>query len=159
MEGRSLALKESGRALTVETEQCPHLVALSTHDALATGIVLYYLHEGLTVFGLPNSNPLPDIEIAGDGVVENHCAISYDGKEVVKLIPQSGTCLINGKPATGETELVQGQLLQLGEANVFRVNNPAQALKLKKLRLESGALPQASGSGFSIVSSPQVNSQ
>ena len=52
LEGRSLALKESGRALTVETQQCPHLVALSVDDPLATGVVLYYLNEGTTLLGL-----------------------------------------------------------------------------------------------------------
>ena len=126
MEGRSLALHESGRALTVATEQCPHLVALSTQDALATGIVLYYLHTGTTVLGIPNSSPIPDIEISGEGVTGNHCSIEYDGGEVVQLIPGGGECLVNGKVVTAAVELVQGQMLQLGTNNVFRFNNPAQ---------------------------------
>lgn len=126
MEGRSLALKESGRALTVETEQCPHLVALSLQDELATGIVLYYLHSGSSVLGLPNSSPLPDIEITGDGVTENHCVIDYDGEENVTLVPKNGRCVVNGKVVTEPTPLVQGQMLQLGDSNVFRFNNPQQ---------------------------------
>ena len=126
LEGRSLALRESGRALTVETEQCPHLVALSVDDPLATGIVLYYLHEGTTLLGLPNTTPLPDIELTGEGVTDSHCAIECDGGEHVLLRPLKGQCIVNGKLVVGEAELMQGQTLQLGQNNLFRFNHPIQ---------------------------------
>eukprot|EP00911_Craspedida_sp_UC1_P000548 UC1_evm1s420 len=50
MEERALALKEDGRAITVASEQ-PHLLALNLEDASVTGVVMYYLHEGLTTIG------------------------------------------------------------------------------------------------------------
>lgn len=110
----------------METQQCPHLVALSVDDPLATGILLYYLNPGSTVLGRANSNPLPDIELSGSGVADTHCTVEFDGLEKVTLLPAQGQCLINGRLATGEVELMQGQTLQLGENNIFRFNHPAQ---------------------------------
>ena len=59
-------------------------MALSTADILATGIVIYYLNNGVTLLGLSSSagdTPIPDIEVSGEGVVANHCSLQYDGEE------------------------------------------------------------------------------
>jgi kinesin family protein 16B len=50
MEDRALDLKSSGAAVHIESQR-PHLVSLNLDDPLATGVVLYYLHEGFTTLG------------------------------------------------------------------------------------------------------------
>jgi hypothetical protein len=128
MDSRKLALKEEGRALTVETEQCPHLISLSCDDPLATGIVIYSLHKGATVLGRAGADPPPDIALAGDGVSAVHCTIDYDEQDVVRLLPGEGEALVQGRLVSESVVLHQGQTIQLGEDNLFRFIHPAEVI-------------------------------
>eukprot|EP00051_Salpingoeca_urceolata_P028066 m.484753 g.484753 ORF g.484753 m.484753 type:complete len:1036 (+) comp23533_c0_seq1:198-3305(+) len=172
LEDRGLEVKESGRGLVVGSE-LPHLVSLSLDDPLATGIVIFHLHEGKTTVGKANEGgapaeveaadaqddaegsraetpapaPGPDIELQGVGVQENHCVLEFDGSELVTLHASCDHCYINGKKVEKDTsvELMTGTTLQFGGGNIFRFNNPAQAAKLRELRKQ--------GSDFSLSES------
>ena len=127
MDSRALALKETGRAITVESEQ-PHLVSLNLDDPLATGIVMYYIHDGANTIGLDGHEPAQDIVITGRGVHPAHCSITFDGDEEVLVAPVTEECIVvvNGHRVSEATALHQGSTVQLGHGNIFRFNNPKQ---------------------------------
>ncbi len=58
------------------------------------------------------------------------------------LIPRNGSCLVAGREIADPMELMQGQLLQFGEDNLFRFNNPAQVVILHCTALSSGIKAQ-----------------
>jgi hypothetical protein len=139
LDDRSLALREAGRAVHVETEE-PHLVSLNLDDPLATGVVLYYLHQGKTTVGrkaeeAPEGQgegeeaaaaPL-DIAIEGSGILSLHCTIEYDGKELVTLAPHpEARILVNGVLVSEPVTLHQGNTVHLGAHTLFRFNHPLE---------------------------------
>lgn len=136
MEDRGLAFREAGRALTVESE-LPHFVSLNLDDPLATGIVLYYIHDGTTTVGrkdVPDSEP--DIALEGNDVLDQHCILEYDPEEenVVLQCCGDATVLVDGVPVEDKMTLKQGVTVQLGQDTMLRFNHPAQAVKLRRER-------------------------
>lgn len=148
LENRGMALKNEGRAVAIESEQ-PHFVSLNLDDPLATGIVLYYIHEGATTIGRQGLDPEPDIALTHDDVQDLHCLVDYDGVEKVTLEPKNGSMvLINGVREEGVVELHQGTTVQLGESTMFRFNHPVEATRLREARAAGGA-----GAGHDSVKS------
>jgi kinesin family protein 16B len=131
LEDRGMALKNEGRAVAIESEQ-PHFVSLNLDDPLATGIVLYYVHEGATTIGRQGLDPEPDIALTHADVQDLHCVVDYDGQEKVILEPKNGSMvLVNGVRVEEATELHQGATVQLGDNTMFRFNHPVEATRLR----------------------------
>lgn len=144
LEDRKMALKHEGRAVAIESEQ-PHFVSLNFDDPLATGIVLYYVHEGATTIGREGMDPEPDIPLSHADVQDLHCTVNYDGDAVVSLTPMNGAMvLVNGVSVEEATELHQGSTVQLGENTMFRFNHPVEAARLREERA-AGADGSSSG--------------
>jgi kinesin family protein 16B len=128
MEDRSLALKESGRTVTVESEQ-PHFVSLNLDDPLSTGIVLYYLHEGSNSLGRGGEDVEVDIPLATapEDILPIHCVVEFDGHENVMLhVAEGAFVLVNGASVTDCAELHQGFTVQMGNSAMFRFNHPVE---------------------------------
>eukprot|EP00040_Diaphanoeca_grandis_P032706 m.198902 g.198902 ORF g.198902 m.198902 type:complete len:1075 (-) comp32712_c0_seq1:40-3264(-) len=134
MEERALDVKESGKALTIDSQR-PHLVSLNLDDPLATGVTLYYLEEGVTLLGkagtVNNMGSPADINLSGEDSAANHCEIHNEGDETVILTPVDGACMVNGTTITEPTEISQGNTIVLGRDNIFRFNHPKHATRLR----------------------------
>ena len=65
--------------------QTPHLVNLNEDSSLSE-CLLYYIKEGLTRVGSPESNLPQDIQLVGAHIKSEHC-IFENSDGVVKLIP------------------------------------------------------------------------
>ena len=65
--------------------QTPHLVNLNEDSSLSE-CLLYYIKEGLTRVGSPESNLPQDIQLVGAHIKSEHC-IFENSNGVVKLIP------------------------------------------------------------------------
>ena len=50
------------------------------------------------------------------------------------LHPIAELCYVNGEEMEDSINLKHGDLIQLGEENLFRFNHPTEALRLKKLK-------------------------
>ena len=129
---------EAGRALTVESE-LPHFVSLNLDDPLATGIVLYYIHDGSNTIGHKHADPEPDISLDRPDVLDHHCTVVYandDGDERVLLRREADAIvLVDGVAVEEEeVELKQGNTMQLGTDTLLRFNHPAQAARLREQR-------------------------
>ena len=93
----------------------------------------------------PTFSGCPDITLWGDGVAVKHCKLEYLlSEDVVTLIPGDGICYINGQVVETATALAQGNMVQLGEENVFRFNHPTQAAKMR-MQAALGLSSSASG--------------
>jgi len=135
MEERTLDLKESGKALTIDSAM-PHLVSLNLDDPLATGVTLYYLEEGTTLLGkagtVNNMGSPADINLSGPNAEPNHCEIHNENDETVILTPMDGPCMVNGVTITEATEITQGNTIVMGRDNIFRFNHPKSASKMRE---------------------------
>ncbi|XP_060938499.1 stAR-related lipid transfer protein 9 isoform X2 [Limanda limanda] len=110
----------------------PHLVTLD-RDVLSTGVVIYYLREGVTHMGPQNQCEEPQIVLQGGA----SCEIENRGG-VVTLRPLSGCCcLLDDTEITEPCRLAQGMVITLGGVHRFRFNHPAEAAVLRERRRAS----------------------
>ncbi|XP_069117380.1 kinesin-like protein KIF16B isoform X2 [Argopecten irradians] len=130
LQDQTLAIRKEGLGVVLDST-LPHLIGIDD-DILSTGIMLYHLKEGSTIVGRPDSEEMPDIEIAGIDVEENHCEIVHKNGEVTLYPLQGAMCSINGTAVTEPVKLTQGAVILLGRTNMFRFNHPAEAAKMKQ---------------------------
>ncbi|CAI4224627.1 unnamed protein product [Auanema sp. JU1783] len=122
-----LATAEDGTTLGVfSPKKLPHLVNLN-EDPLMSECLLYYLKEGVTKVGNPETDRRPDILLSGEAILTHHCDfINEDG--CVNLVPKkNAACYVNGRPITEATVLHTGSRVILGKHHVFRYNDPQEA--------------------------------
>ena len=106
-------------------------------DATLSECLLYYIKEGVTKVGSPDSNQLQDIQLVGAHIQSEHCHFE-NSSGVVKLIPKSGAiCFVNGKKIEVPITLRTGSRVILGKNHVFRFNHPEQARELSAQGTES----------------------
>ncbi|XP_033734279.1 kinesin-like protein KIF16B isoform X1 [Pecten maximus] len=130
LQDQTLAIRKEGLGVVLDST-LPHLIGIDD-DILSTGIMLYHLKGGSTIVGRPDSEEMPDIEIAGIDVEENHCEIVHQNGEVTLYPMQGAMCSINGTVVTEPVKLTQGAVILLGRTNMFRFNHPAEAAKMKQ---------------------------
>eukprot|EP00761_Pharyngomonas_kirbyi_P009838 gb/GECH01009856.1/.p1 GENE.gb/GECH01009856.1/~~gb/GECH01009856.1/.p1 ORF type:complete len:1270 (+),score=336.42 gb/GECH01009856.1/:1-3810(+) len=120
--------------LTGDPKTTPHLVNLN-EDPLMSERLIYFLHEGKTMIGRSNKGSQPDIELSGLRISAEHCHITNENNENIIIEPiNESKVFINGKKATGPTNLSQGCRIILGNHHVFRFNNPQEAARLREQR-------------------------
>jgi kinesin family member 16B len=139
------SVQGQGNSLRVES-QLPHFVVVSD-DVLSTGVVIYPLREGMTLIGSDNADPKPDIPVFGcdqamlayvNHVVE-HDDVAKRLREKVTFHPiASGYCFVDEEPVTTPVQLVQGNIVRLGEHQMFRFNHPTEA-HLMRMQRQAGA--------------------
>ena len=109
--------------------QTPHLVNLN-EDATLSECLLYYIKEGVTKVGSPDSNQPQDIQLVGAHIQSEHCHFE-NSNGVVKLVPRPGAiCFVNGRKVENNITLKTGSRVILGKNHVFRFNHPEQAREL-----------------------------
>lgn len=131
-EQKALGLRKYGTGVMLESN-VPHLIGI--HDDTRTGVTLYSLREGLTVIG--NGNLQEDsstaneqrsvIPLSGDDILQEHCVIRLEAGEAIIEPLDNALCVLNGTPVVRPTPIYQGDFLLLGNTNMFRYNNPAEA--------------------------------
>ncbi|XP_036369357.1 kinesin-like protein unc-104 isoform X6 [Octopus sinensis] len=132
-----VALREDGGTIGVfSPKKTPHLVNLN-EDPLMSECLIYYIKDGITRVGLPNTKQPPDIQLNGTHIKEDHCM--FDNNEgTVTVIPSNGSILyVNGRQITEPTILKVGARVILGKNHVFRFNHPVQARESRALMTES----------------------
>ncbi|GAB1608050.1 kinesin-like protein unc-104 isoform X2 [Argonauta hians] len=132
-----VALREDGGTIGVfSPKKTPHLVNLN-EDPLMSECLIYYIKDGITRVGLPNSKQPPDIQLNGTHIKEDHCLFESN-EGTVTVIPSNGSILyINGRQITEPTILKVGARVILGKNHVFRFNHPVQARESRALMTES----------------------
>ncbi|KAL3874464.1 hypothetical protein ACJMK2_037473 [Sinanodonta woodiana] len=129
-EQNTLALRKEGHGIVLDST-IPHLIGIDD-DILSTGIMLCHLKEGKTRIGRTNADERPDIVIDREEIEREHCVIENNNGEVTLHPISNAQCRINGSIVTEPTKLTQGDVIMLGQASMFRFNNPAEAAKMKK---------------------------
>ncbi|EDW80864.1 uncharacterized protein Dwil_GK11333 [Drosophila willistoni] len=149
-EQKSLGLRKSGVGVVLDSEM-PHLIGI--HNDVTTGVTLYSLKEGETRIGTEDADVAQDIELAGDGIRQQHCSIVLKGG-VVTLHPWPlAQCWVNAHLIDEPKQISQGDIILLGRTNIFRFNNPAEAAKLRKDLSRS----QLDMSRLSLITSSREN--
>ena len=127
-EEKSLGLKKSGIGITLDSEKA-HLIGINEE---VTGVTLFTLKEGQTSIGSDEAATPQDIVLSGMGIFPEHCRIVIE-KDSAVLHPNSGAqCWLNANLIDAPMPISQGDIILLGRTNMFRYNNPAEALKLRK---------------------------
>ncbi|KAM8781397.1 stAR-related lipid transfer protein 9 isoform 2-T2 [Rhynchonycteris naso] len=121
------------KARVVIDSSLPHLMALED-DVLSTGVVLYYLKEGITKIGRIDSEQEQDIVLQGQWIERDHCTITSTCGVVILRPAQGAHCTVNGREVTASCRLTQGAVITLGKAQKFRFNHPAEAAVLRQRR-------------------------
>lgn len=136
-EQKALGLRKYGTGVMLESK-VPHLIGI--HDDTRTGVTLYSLQDGRTVIGngsqLSDMNPEDTIgngnctmiPISGDDILKEHCVIRLQAGEATIEPLDNAACILNGTLVVQPTPIYQGDFLLLGNTNMFRYNNPAEAL-------------------------------
>ncbi|XP_052103586.1 kinesin-like protein KIF16B [Mytilus californianus] len=126
----AMAVRKEGKGIMLDSAH-PHLIGIDD-DIFSTGITMYNLKVGITTIGRNDAPIEQDIKIAGLDIEKEHCAIANDNN-VVQLIPKNAAmCTLNGCLIMEPTKLTQGAVILLGKTNMFRFNNPAEAIKMKE---------------------------
>eukprot|EP00117_Sycon_ciliatum_P035795 scpid45108/ scgid3028/ Kinesin-like protein KIF16B len=149
-QGREVAVKGEGVSVVLNAE-VPHLVAISD-DLLSTGVKLYYLENGVTTMGSQSASkdgkPF-DIELHSAADIRFSLqVINNSGTVTLRVI--EGTCFLNGLLMCDEAELHQGQIILVGEGNLFRFQHPQEAAQMRQDLRDRGIQPT---SGFSTPAS------
>jgi hypothetical protein len=109
----------------------PHLVTLNA-SRFDTGISIYFIpNEGRLEFGAMSHDSPPDVILHGPRVQKLHCTVVMNNGDVF-LMPHSEACYLGNKQIFTKTQLTHGCAVVLGEVNMFRFNNPAEALELQQ---------------------------
>ncbi|KAK3710528.1 hypothetical protein QZH41_009354, partial [Actinostola sp. cb2023] len=135
LEEREMRLQQEGVGIKMDSV-LPHLV-LVDDDLLSTGIVVYHLKEGKTTVGHANTTKKQDIVISGPTTNDQHCAFEYASKSKVMIDPFESLCYVNNTQVSKPTRLFQGDVIILGQSNVFRFNHPREAAELREKRKSS----------------------
>ncbi|XP_031569292.1 kinesin-like protein KIF16B isoform X2 [Actinia tenebrosa] len=135
LEEREMRLQQEGVGIKMDSV-LPHLV-LVDDDLLSTGIVVYHLKEGKTSAGHADDRKKPDIVISGPETNIEHCIFEHNSKDKVMLNPLDSMCFINNSRVSKPTRLFQGDVIILGQTNVFRFNHPREAAQLREKRKSS----------------------
>ncbi|PAA73416.1 hypothetical protein BOX15_Mlig024839g1 [Macrostomum lignano] len=126
-----LALRNDGGALGVfSPKRTPHLVNLN-EDPLMSECLIYYLKEGETRVGRPESAVAQDVHLSGEYIQLQHCVFELRNGAVTLTPVASAECYVNGKRVSQPTTLKTGSRVILGKSHVFRFTNPQQAREQK----------------------------
>ncbi|RUS86536.1 hypothetical protein EGW08_005675 [Elysia chlorotica] len=106
--------------------QVPHLVGMAL-DVLRTGLVVHELREGITHFGLAESDDVNQRELKGPEVLLSHCHFDNIGGEVTLYPYQGALCTVNGSDVDRPIKLSQGDTVLLGKTNMFTFSLPAES--------------------------------
>lgn len=129
-EQKALGLRKAGPGVVLDSDK-PHLVAIDD-DPLSTGVTLYQLKEGETTIGTEESRVKQDIVLKGSGMEPQHCSIIFE-KGTAMLHPKPNAQVwLNNVMIESPARLMQGCIIFLGRAHVFRFNDPAEAAELRK---------------------------
>ena len=94
-----------------------------------------------------DETPPQDIHVYGLGTEREHAIIEFKVEhdedmaslvEAVVLHPIAEECYVDGKKLDDSVRLSQGNVVQLGQTNIFRFNHPTEAARLRK-QMSSGA--------------------
>ncbi|XP_073249049.1 uncharacterized protein [Porites lutea] len=151
LEEREMKLQQEGAGIKMDSV-LPHLVLVSD-DLLSTGIVVYHLKEGITTVGLAENPQKQDIVISGPDTEQEHCIFEHNKGHVI-LNPLKSQCSVNGNSILKPTRLFQGDVIVLGNSNVFRFNHPREAAELREKRKNSFG-----GGGASLAWSTKFRSE
>ncbi|CAH1792279.1 unnamed protein product, partial [Owenia fusiformis] len=152
---RSLRQRSSSLGVIVDSS-LPHLIGMDD-DILSTGVVMYNLKEGTTRMGGGDAVHEPDIVVHGPDVEPKHCVIKNQDNEVT-IRPCPGAYLVvNGVEVTEPTRLSQGDVILIGRTNMFRFNNPQEALKLREHRMSTGGDARMPGALSRCSSASSIN--
>lgn len=131
-EQKDIGLRMSGVGVVLDSE-VPHLINIP--DDISTGVTLYSLKNGETTIGTDDSQ---DIVLRGAGILEEHCSIELDSNGHATILPRAlAQCYLNATLLEEPTKISQGDYLLLGQTNVLRYNNPAEAACLKNDSIRS----------------------
>ncbi|KAJ8021167.1 Kinesin-like protein KIF13A [Holothuria leucospilota] len=120
LEKMGISVETSG--IKVERDRA-FLVNLNSDPSL-NELLVYYLKEH-TVIGRPDTDPPPDIQLTGLGIMPLHCTISVFNLLDVFITPiESGRICVNGTHIQGKTPLRHGDRILLGNYHFFRINCP-----------------------------------
>jgi kinesin family protein 1 len=129
-ESSQLKLEAEKNGMVLDTG-LPHLVTLNA-SRFDTGISIYFIpNEGRLEFGAMSHDSPPDVILHGPRVQKLHCTVVMNNGDVF-LMPHSEACYLGNKQIFTKTQLTHGCAVVLGEVNMFRFNNPAEALELQQ---------------------------
>lgn len=103
------------------SEDCPYIVNISDDPSLA-GCLIHYLKDPQNKIG---SKAKVGIKINGLGIHEEHCTISVQDDEVVKVTSiGNNRTLVNGSLLVGSKQLNHSDRLVFGHGNAWKVMIP-----------------------------------
>ncbi|XP_067134761.1 kinesin-like protein unc-104 isoform X2 [Centruroides vittatus] len=122
-----VALREDGDTVGVfSPNKTPHLVNLN-EDPLMSECLIYYIKDGITRVGRPETNVPQDIKLNGSHIMNEHC-IFENQEGIVTLCPcNDAMCYVNGREVSEPLVLRTGSRVILGKYHVFRFQHPEQA--------------------------------
>ncbi|UJR14198.1 hypothetical protein I4U23_001191 [Adineta vaga] len=122
--------KNDGNAVGIfSPKNSPHLVNLN-EDPLMSECLMYFIKDGTTRVGRPDTPVHQDIVLSGSHIESEHCIIINSQNIVhLKACSQTAMCYVNGKQVNMNTtvELTSGSRVIFGKSHVFRFLNPEQA--------------------------------
>ncbi|XP_065313232.1 kinesin-like protein unc-104 isoform X3 [Gordionus sp. m RMFG-2023] len=119
-------IESSGNTVGIYSpKRTPHLVNLN-EDPMMSECLIYYLKDGLTRCGTPDTDPANDMQLSGRYIKSRHCDFQ-NSNDIISLIPYPGArCYVNGKLISNTIILNTGSRVILGKYHVFRFNHPGQ---------------------------------
>lgn len=163
LDEHAASLESKGNHILRLESRLPHFITLSD-DALSSNITIYTFKEGITRIGRDLSSrddpdeeleegtdcddeiPPQDIYICGPGTEPEHAIIEFTVEhntelnslvEIVVLHPIADECFVDGDRLEDSVTLCQGNVVQLGQTNIFRFNHPTEAARMRKERNQS----------------------
>ena len=148
LEDHGAKLEGGEHSLSLQSTK-PHLVSIPT--GYETAINIYSLSAGITRVGMDGYDEEPqDICLAGDGMEDEQCMLELEERmnealgaleEVVTLHPIGEHCYVNEVVCEDSVELSHGAIVQFGEENLLRFNNPIQVAQMRQQGIKLKVIP------------------
>lgn len=148
LEDHGARLEGGEHSLSLKSTK-PHLVSIPT--GYETSINIYSLNAGITRVGMADYEDEPqDICLAGEGMEEEQCMLELEERmneslgaleEVVTLHPIGEHCYVNEECIDDSVELNHGAIVQFGEDNLLRFNNPIQVAQMQQQGIKLKVIP------------------
>ncbi|KAI9252088.1 hypothetical protein BY458DRAFT_523288 [Sporodiniella umbellata] len=130
--------------------EIPHLINLN-EDPLMNECLMYNLKPGTTLVDRADDanreTGVCVIRLSGENIENGHCRFE-NTEDAVTLYPREGcTTMVNGLRISEPKKLKSGYRIILGDAHVFRFNNPGEARKERDHMILSESQSKLDGRG------------